>query len=195
MEIIGHRGAKGLAPENTLESIKSAMDNGATIIEVDLRMYKNKIVLSHDPTLKTQTYCLLADALRYIDAKVPLILEIKEEKVVEHLENLTKNYLGEITYSSKIQSILYDLKKLMPSAKVAVTERWSGIRAVAQASLLDTREIHINHNWLWGGFVRSMKHKGYTVYAYTVNNVERAEELEEWGVDGIFTDYPDRFKK
>jgi glycerophosphoryl diester phosphodiesterase len=43
--------------------------------------------------------------------------------------------------------------------------------------------------------VRSLNHKGYQLYAYTVNDKERAEELAEWGVKGIFTDYPDRFQK
>lgn len=34
---------------------------------------------------------------------------------------------------------------------------------------------------------------GYPVRVYTVNDPDRATELFEWGVESIFTDYPDRF--
>ena len=33
-----------------------------------------------------------------------------------------------------------------------------------------------------------IKSKGYTLHVYTVNSLERADELFNWGVDGIFTD-------
>lgn len=50
MKIIGHRGAAGLALENTVESIQAAIHAGVDAIEFDIRVTKdNKIVLSHDP--------------------------------------------------------------------------------------------------------------------------------------------------
>jgi glycerophosphoryl diester phosphodiesterase len=64
---------------------------------------------------------------------------------------------------------------------------------VAEASLLETKNIVLNHKWLWSGVVHSLKEQGFKVYAYTVNDTERAHELKSWGVDGICTDYPDRF--
>ena len=72
-------------------------------------------------------------------------------------------------------------------------EKWSGVRAIAEATLLDTDRVHINQQWLWSGFVKSMKHRGFKLYAYTVNSRDRADELKEWGIDGIFTDYPSLF--
>jgi glycerophosphoryl diester phosphodiesterase len=194
MIIIGHRGAKGLATENSLESIKLGIESGSDMIEVDVRLQSKNLVLSHDPTLKTENYCLLSEALELINNSVPLVLEIKESEVVEFLPELIKNYNGRIIISSRKFAVLDDLRKLLPDHELAVIENWSGVRAVAEASLLSTKNIHINHNWLWSGFVRSMKHKGYTLYAYTVNDPERAEELRTWGVDGIFTDRPDKFK-
>lgn len=47
--VMGHRGAAGLAPENTIQSMKAAMDAGANAVEVDLSMTKDgKVVLWHD---------------------------------------------------------------------------------------------------------------------------------------------------
>lgn len=195
MLIIGHRGARGYAPENTVESIKKALAMNVDMIELDVRIHKGELVLSHDETMKTASYCLLSEALAALNGKVPLILEIKESKVVKKLPKVLKNYKGEITFSSKKYDkldILKEVKKVLPNARVAVTEGWTSLRAVALASLLNTKEIHLNQQWLWSGVVRSLKYRGYTIYAYTVNSKERADELAEWGIDGIFTDFPDR---
>lgn len=194
MEIIGHRGAKGLSEENTLESFKLAMENNVDCIETDVRKAGKELVLSHEATLVTGSYTSLADLLELVDGKIPLNLEIKEARAVPLLKQQIKNYKGRIIFSSFEFSILQKLKKTFPDHELAVLEKWSGIRAVAQASLLGTNRLHIKQNWLWSNFVRSLKNKGYDLYAYTVNSIERAEELERWGVKGIFTDYPNRFK-
>lgn len=53
MLIIGHRGAAGLAPENTLESIRAGIAAGADIIEIDVRLTRDGIpILLHDTTTK-----------------------------------------------------------------------------------------------------------------------------------------------
>lgn len=51
MFIIGHRGAAGLAPENTILAIKTAIDCKADAIEFDIRVTADKkLVLCHDDT-------------------------------------------------------------------------------------------------------------------------------------------------
>jgi len=195
MKIIGHRGAKGLAPENTIESIQLAIKHGVDMIEIDVRLQGDSVVLSHDETLPAKSYTLLSETLHILDGRVPLNIEIKELQVVEHLPLLLKDYHGKVLFSSFKFMHLSAIRKLLPKCDVAILEKWSGVRAVAEAELLYTKRIHIKQSWLWASFVRSLKHRGYEVYAYTVNSRKRAEELEEWGVDGIVTDYPDRFKK
>lgn len=52
MYLISHRGAAGLAPENTLEGIKTAKKFKVDAIEVDVRPTKDsRLVLCHDHTL------------------------------------------------------------------------------------------------------------------------------------------------
>lgn len=49
-EIHGHRGNRGGQPENTIAAMISAMDIGATTLEMDLHVSKDKkVVVSHDP--------------------------------------------------------------------------------------------------------------------------------------------------
>lgn len=54
--IIGHRGAAGEAPENTLASFALALEQGAEGIELDVHLSKDvRIVVCHDPTLDRTT--------------------------------------------------------------------------------------------------------------------------------------------
>lgn len=50
--VIGHRGASGLAPENTLHSFALALEQGADALEFDVRLTSDGVpVVLHDPTL------------------------------------------------------------------------------------------------------------------------------------------------
>lgn len=50
---IGHRGASGVRPENTLSSFKLALEQGAAGLEFDLRLTAdNKVVVFHDDNLE-----------------------------------------------------------------------------------------------------------------------------------------------
>lgn len=54
--IIGHRGAMGHAPENTLASIRAAKDLGCDWVEVDLMLTMDPVlILHHDDTLDRTT--------------------------------------------------------------------------------------------------------------------------------------------
>lgn len=49
-DVQGHRGARGLQPENTIPAFITALDYGVTTVEMDLAVTKDKqLVLSHEP--------------------------------------------------------------------------------------------------------------------------------------------------
>lgn len=51
--VIGHRGAAGDHPENTLLSFEAALEQGATILESDVHRTRDGVpILLHDPTLE-----------------------------------------------------------------------------------------------------------------------------------------------
>ncbi len=53
---IAHRGAKGLAPENTLAGVQAALDHGATHIEVDVQRSRDgALVIIHDTEVDRTT--------------------------------------------------------------------------------------------------------------------------------------------
>ncbi len=54
--IIGHRGAAGSGPENTLVSVEKALSDGANLMEIDLQESKDgEILVFHDATLERTT--------------------------------------------------------------------------------------------------------------------------------------------
>jgi glycerophosphoryl diester phosphodiesterase len=56
--IIGHRGAAGHAPENTLAGMRRAHQLGATWVEIDVKLTKDGVpILMHDATLARTTNC------------------------------------------------------------------------------------------------------------------------------------------
>ncbi len=50
--VIAHRGASGIAPENTLAAVQKALDAGADMVEIDVHLSKdNKVIVMHDASV------------------------------------------------------------------------------------------------------------------------------------------------
>lgn len=61
IEVQGHRGCRGLMPENTLEAFQKAIEMGVQTIELDVAVSKdNVVVVSHEPFM-SRTICLDPD--------------------------------------------------------------------------------------------------------------------------------------
>lgn len=61
-DVEGHRGARGLVPENTIPSFFAAFDAGVTGVELDVRLSADgHVVVWHDPTLQADK-CLATGA-------------------------------------------------------------------------------------------------------------------------------------
>lgn len=60
-DVQGHRGARGLRPENTIPAFITALDSGVTTIELDLAVTKDRqLVVSHEPWMSADI-CLNAE--------------------------------------------------------------------------------------------------------------------------------------
>lgn len=83
---IGHRGASGYEPENTVRSVKRALELGADGVEVDVQFIRGQLVVFHDRRLERTTNGRgfirrkSFEELRQLDAglgeKVPILEEI-----------------------------------------------------------------------------------------------------------------------
>jgi glycerophosphoryl diester phosphodiesterase len=67
-DLQGHRGSRGLMPENTIPAMIKAMDLGVTTLELDLAITKDgEVILSHEPFMNP-VICLTSEG-QQIDSK------------------------------------------------------------------------------------------------------------------------------
>lgn len=60
-----------------------------------------------------------------------------------------------------------------------------------KATDLNCYSVHLNQRQLDAERVAQIKAHPYLLFAYTVNRKRRAQKLFKWGVDAVFSDYPD----
>ncbi|MEK7059461.1 MAG: glycerophosphodiester phosphodiesterase [Patescibacteria group bacterium] len=222
MKIIGHRGARGLAPENTLASFQKALDHHVDMLEFDLRVSRDNVVVVHhnsylsDPNgerhiIESHNYeqllkhkkdlATFAQVLETIGHSVPLYVEVKAGEPVAPIVKIIKSYLAKdwkpeyLLLGSKSQKTLLELHAALPSIQTIVIEPWSGIRASRRARQLSTKFIAMNQLWLWSGFIRMVSRSGYRLMAYPLNDPVKARRWAKYGLYGVVTDYPDLFEK
>ena len=99
-KIFGHRGCRGILPENSIIGFQKAIELGADGIEFDVVVNKDKqIVISHAPYME-QKYCLLPDGRK-----------IKREKEF-NLFQMTQMEIEKFDCGSKFHSNFPKQKKL-----------------------------------------------------------------------------------
>ena len=70
-DLQGHRGARGLAPENTLAAFERALEIGVTTLETDVQLSKDGVpFILHDATLDRTTPERGVAGLRVVDASI-----------------------------------------------------------------------------------------------------------------------------
>jgi glycerophosphoryl diester phosphodiesterase len=220
MKIIGHRGARGLAPENTLPSFQKALEHHADQLELDLRVTADGVVvLNHDrfirwasgkkSTIREHSYRYLqqhkSDILtlpEFFDAiphSVSLLIEIKPhvnlEPIIEllHAETIAGRPAKAMSIASFDQAILRRMHNVFPKLPMVVNERWSGVIGAWRAQEVGTKRLNMRSWWLWRGFLRSMHQRGYQIAPYTINSPAQARRWQPY-IYGIITDRPDLFE-
>ena len=214
-KIFGHRGARGLAPENTVKAIEVALRHHVDGVEFDVRVTSDGVViLSHNPTLdglviKAQSYetlkqhkpdlATLEEALAAVGTKCALLIEIKPKVPVAPIVRILRqaramNARADISILSRSQATLRQVHAALPDVQLVVNERWSIFIALWRMHRLGTDRLQMNQVWLWRGFLRVVQKKGIRMSPYTVNDPKQYERWKPY-LYGIVTDYPDRFEK
>lgn len=62
---------------------------------------------------------------------------------------------------------------------------------LTKARELQCHSIHLNKRILNEARAKEIKEQGYSLFVYTVNRKRQAKKLLSWGVDAIFSDFPD----
>ena len=85
-DLVGHRGARGLLPENSLPSFRKALEAGATTLEIDVVISKDsQVVVSHEPWMN-HLICYTPDGtpITESDERSFNIFEMTYEEVAQY---------------------------------------------------------------------------------------------------------------
>lgn len=223
---IGHRGAMGYEPENTLRSFQKALDLGVDMVELDVYVLKaGELVVIHDDKVNRTTngkgYVIdkSYEEIRFLDAgkgekiptleevfelvskKVPINIELKGKNTAESVADLIKEYIEKrgwtvehFLVSSFDHYELKRFKELMPKIRVGALITGIPIGYSDYAKSLDAYSVNLNLEFIDQKFVDDAHNKGFKVFVYTVNDEDDINRMRALGVDGLFSNYPDRIK-
>ena len=195
MKIIAHRGAAGLALENTLESIKAALKLPVYAIEIDVRRTADgELILLHDhhtghvskKTLLVQNSTLaelreltlhngekiptLEEALKLIGGKRRIALDLKSSGVADQLLELLKRYPDVRAFlSGRPYDELAKIHRAKPDLPFLIQHHYDPMEVVHRAKRMGAFGVCLNL-WLMNPLTyRLARREGLEIYVYTLN--------------------------
>ena len=156
----------------------------------------------HDAEFRGERIPQVEDVARLVPPEVELHVEIKDCDPVleEHLLGLIGALercggLSRIVFSSPHEEMLVSLRKLAPRARTALL-LFGDVRvptdAARRAAHIGCSAVDPNMNLVSAELVDVCHRHHMNVFAFTVNERGTMRKLLALGVDGFFTDYPDR---
>jgi len=218
--VIGHRGAAGLAPENTLPGFRRAWQLDVFAVELDVQLVDGVLIVLHDSTLDRTTNVrgpvtdLSLAELRMVDAgggaAVPLLAEVVKELPTGSglnielkgartagptAEFIAANPIRNLLVSSFDHAELRRFRELDQQTPVApLFGRWQG-DPWATAAQLNACAINLSRRIAAAPILEEACRRGLATWIYTVNDLAEAQRLVALGATGVFTDYPDRITR
>ena len=221
MLVIAHRGAAGLARENSLEALQAGMDAGADILEFDIRITKDGVpVLSHDfHTLRTHhdASIIPRHTLKELQEKTKNQPIVTLEKVLDNFfgrillnielkgrgtgriaaELIQKKYIKSkkdwdcILFSSFHGSELSSVRKVSSAASLSLLHSENPFIFIAYHRKLRLTAVGFHRLYINPFALEIAKRAKLFAYAYTVNRPHTALVLSQKGLDAVVTDRPD----
>lgn len=220
MIIIGHRGASGHQPENTLAAFRAAEAMGCAWVELDVHLLEGTLLVIHDDQVDRTTSGsgtlseLGLKAVRELDAgrgeRVPTLNEVLAELGGRVSVNIELKGPGTAAPVSQLLDIQCATSTWQPQQFLlssfdhheltAADARYNrGVlwgrpqpNMVADSVRLGGQWMNIARRSATQRLVREAQEAGLKVAVYTVNELDHMQEMAAIGVDAIFSDYPDR---
>lgn len=219
---IGHRGAMGHAPENTLSSIHKALELGVRCVEVDVYYVDGHLLVFHDDRLERtsnasgyleeqsfeylrtldagdgQRIPTLEEVCEAIDSKACLNIELKGQATAAPVVELISRYVEKgwhkdsFLVSSFNHRELLAVKCLDKDIKLGALIRALPVDDAKFAGDLGAFSINLALDCIDQRFVDDAHSRGLKVYVYTVNHPDDIEKMHRLGVDGVFCNFPER---
>ena len=216
---IGHRGACGHAPENTLASIEKAIALQCTLTEVDVRRTADgSLILLHDERVdrttngkgvaadmnladirrldagRGQNIPTLEETLKTAHGRIGLMLELKAEGLAYDVCGIVRasGFPGEIIYASFLHDELQHIRRADPGANTLVLFKPLPRNPAAEAARLQATHVGLRFDSATKPIVTALHTAHLALFVYTANKPANIARMRSLAVDGIVSDYPDR---
>jgi len=179
-------GARGMLKDKTLDQLKK-LDVGQWY----RKSYKGARILTLEEALEIiggrADLCL--DIKHFHDA--PTGIEIKLLFIVSRYD-----YLDRTIFSSFDYRCLSRVRELAPEARIGVIfDTATKADPLEAARALAAGSVQIHKDLASREFLERAWEQGLDVYVWTVNEVRDMEKFVSWGVQGIVSDFPEKFWK
>ena len=215
--IIGHRGAAGLAPENTMKSFRRALACGVDAVELDVHAVDSRLAVIHDPTVDRTTngrgplsrysiadlqrldagdgqpIPMLEDVLEAVPAGVGINIELKGPGTEALVAPMCLDRANTLVSSRDLRR-LRAFRRARPDVMCAPVFRMPHRDMAGAARAIDAWSINIRNDLATPRRIGRLRDAGFRVLVFTVNDRRRALELKRQGVAGVFSDFPDRVR-
>ncbi len=220
---IGHRGARGHEPENTLRSIRRALELGADGVEIDVWLADGELVVIHDAKLDRTTnghgylsrktfaqlraldagggerIPTLREVFETVDRRAFINIELKGRRTAAPVAALIREYLEqrEWTPDRFLVSSFHrrELKQINdPRIRIGMLCARPTPLYHLSARRLGAWSIHPALRHTTRRFVEDAHRRGFRIFPYTVNEPADIARMAALGVDGVFTDFPERVR-
>jgi glycerophosphoryl diester phosphodiesterase len=216
---IGHRGAAGHAPENTLAAIEEGIALGVHFVEVDLRRTADGVLVAlHDGTVNRTTdgkgridrlllsevkkfdagngerIPTLAEVLTAVAGRSGLMLELKVQGMAQQAVEAVREagFSAPVIYASFLHEELTHVRAADRMAVLMVLFSKLSQTPVAHAMKYLPTYVGLRHDTATGRLIDAFHQAGLLVCVYTADSAADIRHALAVGVDGVISNFPER---
>lgn len=202
--LLGHRGARFYAPENTLAAFDAALAHGCDGFELDVRMSSDHHpIVVHDPQLQDVVIAdFAAEKLFAMQNTIPPMWQVFERYAARAYLNVELKVTGLENRIAELLETYPPLKGYLVSSFLPEAVR--GMHALApQVPLgyicrrkdllkhwrrLPISHVVLHHSLITPTSMEEMRAADKKIFVWTVNEREHIQAMGALGVDGIISD-------
>ncbi len=221
MLCIGHRGAMGHEPENTLLSVRKALELGVDGVEIDVYNVEDRLIVIHDRTFdrttngtgyiadssfanarsldagKGERIPTLEEVIETVNRRAIVNIELKGNNTAELVAKLIRQYLQrgwtaqDFVVSSFDHYQLQQVKKIEPKITIGALIYGLPWKYLDSAVEIGARILIPSADYVTAQLVATAHQKKLLVWIYTVNLPQEINRMRKLKIDGVFTNYPE----